>query len=105
MPQRPLDDGDEAPFPDDLAQALTMRGYTAIDEGALRRALERRVPGYNLYRLTRAAARRWKCRYRILFDAGYCDAQSAAEAYGRALLAALQAEAAAEQSATPPPDA
>ena len=104
MPRKPLDD--VAPFPDDLAQALAAQGIVATGEVALRCALEQRVPGYNLYRLTLAAARRWKCCYRILLDAGYYDGQSAAEVYGRALLAALQAESAAELPITPlPPDA
>jgi hypothetical protein len=80
---------DEAPFPEELAHELTAMGVATHDEVGLRRALERRVPGYNLFRLTPAAARRWKCRYRLLLGAGYYDGQSAAEAYGRALLAAL----------------
>jgi hypothetical protein len=83
-----LGDGD-APFPEDLSRALAERGMQALDEVSLRRELERRVPGYNLFRLTPAAARRWKCRYRLLLEAGYFDGQSAAEVYGRALLAAL----------------
>src|SRR5260370_41484738 len=80
---------DEAPFPEELARELTAVGIVAHDEVGLRRALERRVPGYSLFRLTPAAARRWKCRYRLLLGAGYYDGQSAAETYGRALLAAL----------------
>lgn len=75
------DDG----LPDDLAAVLARLGVERRDEVSLRRALEARVFGYNLYRLTPAAARRWKCRYRILLDAGYYDGQSAAEAYARAL--------------------
>jgi hypothetical protein len=92
--------GQEAAFPTDLAAALSPRGVADFDEVALRRALERHVPGYNLFRLTPAAARRWKCRYRILLDAGYYDGQSAAEAYGRALLAVLAAD---RSGATPHP--
>ena|SRR5215468_4473033 len=103
MPRRPLED--EAPFPDDLAQALAAQGIATTGEVALRRALEQHLPGYNLYRLTPAAARRWKCDYRILLDVGYYDGQSAAEAYGRALLAALQARSTAERPTTPSPDA
>lgn len=88
----------EAAFPADLAAALASRDVTDIGEVALRRALERQVPGYNLFRLTPAAARRWKCRYRVLLEAGYYDGQTAAEAYGRALLAVV---AARESGATP----
>lgn len=88
----------EAAFPADLAAELASRGVTDLGEVALRRALERQVPGYNLFRLTPAAARRWKCHYRVLLEAGYYDGQSAAEAYGRALLAVL---AAREAGATP----
>jgi hypothetical protein len=82
---------DEPPLPEDVAEALSHHGITAHDEVALRRELERHVEGYNLFRLTRAAARRWKCRYRVLCDSGYYDGQSAVEAYARALLAALDA--------------
>ncbi|HEX6798183.1 MAG TPA: hypothetical protein VF116_10780 [Ktedonobacterales bacterium] len=71
---------------------LDAAGVAARDEVALRRALERLVPGYNLFRLTPAAAKRWKCRYRILLAQGYYDGQSAAEAYARALLAALSGD-------------
>ena len=81
--------GEDAPFPEELGRALAERGVGAQDEVSLRRELERRVPGYNLFRLTPAAARRWKCRYRLLLEAGFYDGQSAAEVYGRALLAAL----------------
>lgn len=70
----------------DLAAALVDRGIAEHDEVSLRRAIERRVPGYNLFRLTPAAAKRWKCRYRLLFDAGYVDGQTVAEVYARGLL-------------------
>jgi hypothetical protein len=70
----------------DLIAALAERGVTASDEVGLRLALERRVSGYNLFRLTPAAARRWKCRYRLLFEAGYVDGQTVAEVYARGLL-------------------
>jgi hypothetical protein len=96
--------GDDAPFPDDVSHALAERGVEAQDEASLRRELERRVPGYNLFRLTPAATKRWKCRYRLLLDAGYFDGQSAAEVYGRALLALLipaTTDASARQE--PPP--
>lgn len=81
----------EQELPDELRDALTACEVVEIDEVALRQALEAHVPGYSLLRLTPAAARRWKCRYRILLEAGYYDGQSAAEAYARALLAVLQA--------------
>ena len=64
-------------------------GIVARDEVALRLALEECLGGYTLYRLTPAAARRWKCRYRIMFETTYFDCQTVAEAYARALLAAL----------------
>src|SRR5262245_40006948 len=77
-------------LPSELRQALAARGVAATDEVSLRRALECKVPGYSLLRLTPAAVRRWRCRYRILLEVGYYDGQSAAEAYARALLAALE---------------
>ena len=77
--------------PDDVAAALAARGVAARDEVALRLALEAHLLGYTLYRLTPAAARRWKCRYRIMFEATYFDCQTVAEAYARALLEALSA--------------
>jgi hypothetical protein len=94
---------EDAPFPEALRRALAERGVGVTDEAGLRRELERRVPGYNLFRLTPAAARRWKCRYRLLLDAGYYDAQSVAEAYGLALLAALTAVARADPAQQAPP--
>lgn len=82
----------EPELPDDLRARLDAAGIAVHDEVALRRALERHVPGYNLFRLTPAAVKRWKCRYRILLAAGYYDGQTAAETYARALLAALDSE-------------
>ena len=76
-------------LPDDVAAALAAHGVTAHDEVALRQALDARLPGYTLYRLTPAAARRWKCKYRIMFGATYFDCHTVAEAYARALLATL----------------
>lgn len=70
----------------DLVAALSERGITAHDEVSLRLAVEQRVPGYNLFRLTPAAAKRWKCRYRLMFEAGYVDGQSVAEVFARGLL-------------------
>lgn len=78
---------DEAPLPHDLAEQLAARGVTQFDEVALRRTLEVLVPGYSVYRLTPAAQKRWKCRYRIMLDVGYFDGKSVAEVYARALLA------------------
>ncbi len=85
MTQQPLPEK----LPDDVEAALITHGIFARDEVALRLALEECLGGYTLYRLTPAAARRWKCRYRIMFEATYFDCQTVAEAYARALLAAL----------------
>src|SRR5689334_25232278 len=85
--------GEEPALADDVALALRMRGIIAQTEPDLRRALERHVAGYTLYRLTPAAARRWKCRYRVMLSIGYFDGQSAVEAYGRALIAAIDGQA------------
>jgi hypothetical protein len=76
-------------LPADIDTALESRGIAARDEVALRQLLEQHLPGYTLYRLTPAAARRWKCKYRIMFEATYFDCQSVVEAYARALLASL----------------
>lgn len=78
-------------LPADVDAALETRGVAVRDEVALRQLLEQHLPGYTLYRLTPAAARRWKCKYRIMFEATYFDCQSVAEAYARALLASLPA--------------
>lgn len=56
MPQR-QDDG-EPGLPGGLRAQLAAAGITEHGEVALRRALERRVPGCNLFRLTPAAAKR-----------------------------------------------
>jgi len=82
----------EPPAPDEVMAALAAHGVAGVaadDEVALRRLLEAHAPGYTLYRLTPAAARRWKARYRIMLAATYIDCQSVAEAYARALLATL----------------
>jgi len=78
-------------LPEDVDTALASRGIEVRDEVGLRLALEEHLKGFTLYRLTPAAARRWKCRYRIMFDATYFDCQTVAEAYARALLASLAA--------------
>ncbi|MGZ3601178.1 MAG: hypothetical protein ACXWQR_01230 [Ktedonobacterales bacterium] len=87
MPRQEIESDPE--LPGEVVDALAERGVTENDEVALRQELELRVPGYNLFRLTPAAVKRWKCRYRILLDAGYYDGQSAREAYARALLAVI----------------
>jgi len=83
----------ETPSPDQLSDdidaALTARGIGVRDEVGLRLALEEHLKGYTLYWLAPAAARRWKCRYRIMFEATYFDCQTVAEAYARALVASL----------------
>jgi hypothetical protein len=76
-------------LPDEVQRKLVERGITAVDELALRVELERRLPAYTLYRLTPAASRRWKCKYRLMFGDTYLDCQTVAEAYARALLAIL----------------
>jgi hypothetical protein len=78
-------------LPDEVEAALTARGIGVRDEVGLRLALEEQLKGYTLYRLTPAAARRWRCQYRIMFEATYFDCQTVAEAYARALVASLPA--------------
>lgn len=78
-------------LPADVDAALEARRIAARDEVALRQLLEQHLPGYTLYRLPPAAVRRWKCKYRIMFEATYFDCQSVVEAYARALLASLPA--------------
>lgn len=92
MAQHAREGTSEPGLPDELVARLDAAGVAARDEVELRRALERHVPGYDLFRLTPAAVKRWKCRYRILLIQGYYDGQSAAEAYARALLAAMSAD-------------
>jgi hypothetical protein len=82
-------------LPEDVAALLRARGLP-LDEVGLRVALEARVPGWDLYRLTPAAVKRWKCRYRLMMDAGFFDGATAAEAFARALLAASDAPPADE---------
>lgn len=78
-------------LPADVDAALEARRIAVRDEVALRQLLVQHLPGYTLYRLPPAAARRWKCKYRIMFEATYFDCQSVVEAYARALLASLPA--------------
>jgi hypothetical protein len=79
----------ELELPDDVQRALSGRGITATGEVALRRLLESYAPTYSLFRLSPAASRRWRCRYRVLLEAGYCDGMTVGEAYARALLLLL----------------
>jgi hypothetical protein len=74
---------------EEIQHALIAHGIAAVDEVALRIELERRLPAYTLYRLTPAAARRWKSKYRLMFGDTYLDSQTVAEAYARALLAIM----------------
>lgn len=103
----PEDDVRTHGLPDEIAALLLAHGVASGDEAVLREALEARVTGYTLVRMLPAAAKRWKARYRILVGDAYYDAQTAAEAYARALLAALTASKppAAEGSPTPPSSA
>jgi len=87
MSGEPRQDAGDPELPAEVVAELASRGIAARDEVALRVALERRLPGYTLYRLMPAAARRWKCQYRIMFADAYFDCQTVAEAYARALLA------------------
>jgi hypothetical protein len=72
-----------------LQEQLAQHGITASSEAALREALEERVETYTLIKLAPWPARRWKCRYRLMMRDHMYDAQSAAEAYALALLAAF----------------
>ncbi len=78
-------------IPEALQQQLAQHGIRAGDEVALREALEERVETYTLIKLAPWPTRRWKCRYRLMMRDHMYDAQSAAEAYALALLAALSA--------------
>jgi len=78
-------------IPDALQEQLAQHGIRATGEVALREALEERVETYTLIKLAPWPARRWKCRYRLMMRDHMYDAQSAAEAYALALLAALSA--------------
>lgn len=77
-------------LPQDLSSGLRAHGLEHLDETTLRETLEQQIPGYTLYRLTSAAAKRWKCKYRLMCDLGYYDGQTAPEAYARTLLAVLE---------------
>ncbi len=77
----------EPPLPADLLEALRARQLPTQGETELRHALEAVLPGYCLFRLTPAAVRKWKVRYRLMAGDDYYDGQSVCEAYARALLA------------------
>lgn len=77
-------------LPEQLQTQLTHYGFTDFREATLREALEAHVETYTLIKLAAWPARRWKCRYRLLLGDAMHDAQSVAEAYALALLAALQ---------------
>jgi hypothetical protein len=76
-------------LPAEIHHALLERGVRTLDEVGLRVELERHLSAYTLYRLTPAAARRWKCKYRLMFGDTYLDCQTVAEAYARALLVSM----------------
>ncbi|HET8912787.1 MAG TPA: hypothetical protein VFN23_15045 [Ktedonobacteraceae bacterium] len=76
---------------EELQTGLARFGIANFDEVALREALETRIETYTLYKLAPWPARRWKCQYRLMMRDQMYDAQSAAEAYARALLASFEA--------------
>lgn len=76
---------------DDMIRELVERGITARGEVDLRLELERRTQSYTLVKLTPAATRKWKARYRVLLAADMLDAQTVAEAYARAILFTIAA--------------
>jgi hypothetical protein len=78
-------------MPNDVSAALEARNLPTSGETALRVALEGYLLGFCLYRLTPAATKRWRVRYRLMAGPNYYDGQTAAEAHGRALLAAAAA--------------
>jgi hypothetical protein len=56
MPENEQSASGDLGLPDDLRMRLAAAGIADHDEVALRQSLERQVPGYNLFRLTPAAA-------------------------------------------------
>jgi hypothetical protein len=79
-------------IPLSLQNQLIQIGIQDLSEAALREALEKHVETYTLIKLAPWAARRWKCRYRLMMGDAMYDAQSAPEAYALALQAALTAK-------------
>ncbi|HEV2653519.1 MAG TPA: hypothetical protein VGT82_01100 [Ktedonobacteraceae bacterium] len=76
-------------LPETLQTRLLEAGVTDFGESALREALEARVETYTLIKLAPWAARRWKCRYRLMMGDALYDAQSVAEAYALGIQAAM----------------
>jgi hypothetical protein len=73
-----------------LQTQLMQKGINDFSEVALREALEAHVETYTLIKLAPWAARRWKCRYRLMMSDAMYDAQSAVEAYALGLQAVLE---------------
>jgi hypothetical protein len=84
-------------IPEELHRQLAQHGVTAIDEVALREALEAHTETYTLIKLAPWPARRWKCKYRLMMGDKFYDAQSAVEAYAMGLLAALENSSSAQE--------
>ena len=78
---------------EELHHKLLEYGIAVRDETALREALEAYSETYMLSRLAPWAARRWKCRYRLMMRDRMYDGQSVEEVYALALLAYLQTSA------------
>ena len=76
-------------IPVELQAQLAQHAISDYGEVALREALEAYSQTYTLIKLAPWPARRWKCHYRLMLGDKIFDAQSAAEAYARGLLAAL----------------
>ena len=76
-------------LPELLQTQLVGLDINDFSEVALREALEKHVETYTLIKLAPWAARRWKCRYRLMMGDTMHDAQSASEAYALALRAVL----------------
>ena len=98
---RPMEPGQDSSLPADVIARLASHDIHLSGEAELRRLLEGHAQTYTLYRLTPAAARRWKARYRIMIGATYLDCQSVAEAYAHALLLILDGQAQATERAQP----
>lgn len=77
-------------LPELLQAQLTKLGIQDFSEITLRETLETYIETYTLIKLAPWAARRWKCRYRLMLGDTMYDAQSPAEAYALGLQAALE---------------
>lgn len=93
----------ESSLPADLVERLSSHDIHLTGEVELRHLLEAYAQTYTLYRLTPAAARKWKACYRIMIGSAYLDCQSVAEAYARALLLSLDGHATNAADAPAPP--